>query len=162
VRKKPQKFPLPRLRRQKKTTGDLAFVELSGKRFYLGRFGSPEAQQKYDRLVAEWLTNGRRLDVNPESVVCKYPADVKTGQFQSLASIDHRGFRPTLRHRLPMPLTYRRTLAGKGGVSEMNLAEELCGVAIVVLQKSDQPFATADVAALRRRSWSSIKRLSSP
>lgn len=40
-----------------------AFVEIEGQRRYLGKFGSPEAQQAYDRTVAEWLANGRRMPV---------------------------------------------------------------------------------------------------
>ncbi|MFH1745825.1 MAG: site-specific integrase [Planctomycetota bacterium] len=37
-----------------------ACVTLSGRTFYLGKYGSDESRQKYDRLVAEWLANGRR------------------------------------------------------------------------------------------------------
>jgi integrase len=36
-------------------------VTIDGRDFYLGRFGSAESRAEYDRLVAEWLTNGRRL-----------------------------------------------------------------------------------------------------
>ncbi len=38
-----------------------AVVRLNGKDFYLGRFGSPASRSEYDRLIAEWLTNGRTL-----------------------------------------------------------------------------------------------------
>jgi len=31
-----------------------AFVELSGKRIYCGKYGTPESKEKYDRLVEEW------------------------------------------------------------------------------------------------------------
>jgi hypothetical protein len=43
-----------------KPTGQ-AVVTLNGRDFYLGKFGSPESRGEYDRLVAEWLTNGRTL-----------------------------------------------------------------------------------------------------
>ena len=33
----------------------------SGRDLYFGRFGTPEAQEKFDRTVAAWLSNGRRL-----------------------------------------------------------------------------------------------------
>ena len=33
--------------------GDTAFVRINGKRVYLGPYGSPEAAQKYARLIAE-------------------------------------------------------------------------------------------------------------
>jgi integrase len=37
-----------------------ARVQLGGRSFYLGPHGSPESRAAYDRLVAEWLANGRR------------------------------------------------------------------------------------------------------
>ena len=43
-----------------KPTG-LAVVRLSGRDFYLGRHGSPESKADYERLIAEWLSNGRQL-----------------------------------------------------------------------------------------------------
>ena len=36
-----------------------AVVTLGGKDFYLGRHGSPESRAEYDRLIAEWLAEGR-------------------------------------------------------------------------------------------------------
>jgi hypothetical protein len=38
-----------------------AVVTLSGRDFYLGRYGSPQSKAEYDRLIAEWLANGRQL-----------------------------------------------------------------------------------------------------
>lgn len=38
-----------------------AFVWINGKQRWLGRWGSDDAREKYDRLVAEWLANGRQL-----------------------------------------------------------------------------------------------------
>ncbi len=38
-----------------------ADVKIDGQRVQLGRWGSSEAQEAYDRLIAEWLANGRRL-----------------------------------------------------------------------------------------------------
>ena len=40
---------------------DLAVVRLNGQDSYLGPFGSAESKVRYDRLVAEWLANGRTL-----------------------------------------------------------------------------------------------------
>ena len=37
-----------------------AVVTLNGHDHYLGTYGSPESRSLYDRLVAEWLANGRR------------------------------------------------------------------------------------------------------
>jgi hypothetical protein len=54
----------------------LAVTTLNGRDVYLGRFGSPESRAEYDRLLMEWLSNGRRLptpatgsDVNIAQIV---------------------------------------------------------------------------------------------
>jgi integrase len=46
--------------RHHKPTGQ-AVVSLNGRDIYLGRFGTPKSQAEYDRLLAEWLANGRQL-----------------------------------------------------------------------------------------------------
>src|SRR5690349_7646267 len=38
-----------------------AIVTLSGKDHLLGAYGSKESKTNYDRIVAEWIANGRRL-----------------------------------------------------------------------------------------------------
>src|SRR4051794_22389559 len=38
-----------------------AVTRIDGKDHYLGKHGTPEAKAEYDRLIAEWLANGRRL-----------------------------------------------------------------------------------------------------
>src|SRR4051794_24530845 len=38
-----------------------ARVVLDGKHFLLGPYGSAASRQEYDRLVAEWVANGRQL-----------------------------------------------------------------------------------------------------
>ncbi|MEX0886373.1 MAG: hypothetical protein WD009_08040 [Phycisphaeraceae bacterium] len=38
-----------------------AFVWINRKQRWLGPWGSEEAQERYDRLIAEWLSNGREL-----------------------------------------------------------------------------------------------------
>ena len=38
-----------------------ARVRINGAEHWLGRFGSPEAQAAYDRLLAEYLANGRQV-----------------------------------------------------------------------------------------------------
>jgi len=48
-----------------------AYVELSGKRFYLGYHESPEAKQRYHAMVAEWLANGRQLRPPAEQATVK-------------------------------------------------------------------------------------------
>jgi integrase len=51
---------IPKLRLHK-ASGNAA-VMLNGRYLYLGRFGTPEAQERYDRLVGEWLAKCRRTD----------------------------------------------------------------------------------------------------
>ncbi len=38
----------------------LAVVRLNGKDIYLGKHGTPESHQQYERRIGEWLTNSRR------------------------------------------------------------------------------------------------------
>ncbi len=52
-----QKVPSYRLH---KASG-LAVVTLDGRDFYLGPHGTDASRAEYERLVGEWLTNGRRL-----------------------------------------------------------------------------------------------------
>ena len=44
-----------------------AIVRLSGRDHYLGPYDSPESREKYDRLIAEWLANGRQSVETPEA-----------------------------------------------------------------------------------------------
>jgi integrase len=41
-------------------------VLLDGRHWYCGKWGTPECKATYDRLVAEWLHNGRRLPSPPK------------------------------------------------------------------------------------------------
>ncbi len=50
---------LPKYRKHKDR--GLAFVELNGRRFYLGPYGTRASKREYDRIVGEWQQNGRRL-----------------------------------------------------------------------------------------------------
>jgi integrase len=50
---------LPSYRRHK--ASGQAVVTLSGKDHYLGPHGSKVSRDQYDRLIAEWLANGRRI-----------------------------------------------------------------------------------------------------
>ena len=49
----------PKYRQQKRKVGDLAFVELCGRRFYLGRYDSSESTKEYRRVLAEWHAGAR-------------------------------------------------------------------------------------------------------
>jgi integrase len=49
---------VPKLRLHKPS--GRAVVRLNGRDYYLGRFGSPESQAEYDRLIGEWILAGRQ------------------------------------------------------------------------------------------------------
>ncbi len=57
---------IPKLRRHK--ASNRAYVELSGKRKYLGVFGSPEAVQAYAAEIAQWLAAGRNVPVDANEI----------------------------------------------------------------------------------------------
>ncbi len=62
----PSSNKIPSFRRHK--ASKQGFVDLNGKRLYLGRYDSPEARQKYHRVIAEWLAAGRQLPTNPTTI----------------------------------------------------------------------------------------------
>jgi len=39
---------------------ETGYVRLNGKSHYTGRWGSPEARAAYDRLIRDWIANGRQ------------------------------------------------------------------------------------------------------
>ena len=51
----------PKYRRKKVNGSVYAVVTLNGKDFYLGPHGTKTSKQEYDRLIGEWLANGRIL-----------------------------------------------------------------------------------------------------
>jgi integrase len=55
-----QKTPSYRLHR----SDGRALVTIDGRDIYLGKHGSPESRAEYDRLIAEWLANGRSLNTS--------------------------------------------------------------------------------------------------
>ena len=70
---------LPKYRRHSK---GYAFVELSGQRHYLGRYGSKASKVEYDRLMAEWLSGGRQLDVGAYPGRLDVPAPLAIAKFE--------------------------------------------------------------------------------
>lgn len=45
-----------------------AYVSINGQWQYLGKHGSDAAKAKYDRIIAEWLVNGRCIPVAPDEI----------------------------------------------------------------------------------------------
>lgn len=52
------KNAIPKLRLHK--ASGRAYVVLNGRSFFVGAYGDPEAEQNYNRIIAEWLSNGRQ------------------------------------------------------------------------------------------------------
>jgi integrase len=48
-----------------------AYVVLSGKAVYCGRYGDPEAQAQYHQVIAEWLAAGQQLPADPVTITVK-------------------------------------------------------------------------------------------
>ncbi len=46
---------VPALCKQKRKSADIAYVRINGTKFYCGDWGTPEADEKYQRIIAEWL-----------------------------------------------------------------------------------------------------------
>ena len=72
------KSKVPSYRRQRKPTGDLAFVKLDDQRIYLGAYNTSESRELYRKTVAEWLANNRQLPADPDiwivEMIPKYDA----------------------------------------------------------------------------------------
>ena len=62
-------IPFPKYSLHKPT--GLAVVRLSGRDVYLGPYGSPESEAKYQAPVAEWLRKGRKPPARPKRTKSK-------------------------------------------------------------------------------------------
>lgn len=60
---------VPKYRLHKPT--NLAVVRLSGRDVYLGPYGSPESEARYETVVAEWLKNDRKPPPRPAPVAAR-------------------------------------------------------------------------------------------
>lgn len=66
MRNKNGKRRVPSLRRHK--ASGRGYVELNGRHHFLGPYGAPETQQRYERILGEWLAHGRRLPVEKDVI----------------------------------------------------------------------------------------------
>lgn len=64
----------------------LAVVRLNGRDIYLGKYGTPESRTAYERVIAEWLANGKQLA--PRTVEPVTASSVTVNEL-ILAYIDH-------------------------------------------------------------------------
>lgn len=80
--------------RRHKATGQ-AVVTLSGRDFYMGRHGSKTSRQAYDRLVGEWLANGRRLPADTADNPAITITELLAAYLQHARAYYRKGGRPT-------------------------------------------------------------------
>ncbi len=52
---------IPSYRRHRSKGRDRAFVEIAGRRHYLGQYGTSESRRRYHQLVARWIAGDRSL-----------------------------------------------------------------------------------------------------
>jgi hypothetical protein len=58
---------LPKYCRHK--TSGRAFVRIGGKMHYLGKYGSQASRREYDRIIAEFVANGRQAACDPNEIL---------------------------------------------------------------------------------------------
>jgi len=118
-----------------------AVVRLGGRDVYVGLWGMSQAKAEYDRVVAEWLAGGRRLDaagVNDRTVAELIAAFWDHAQIYYLdpdgaPTNELRNFRDALR---PLRRLYGHTSAAKFGplalkaVRQAMVADGLCRTSI--------------------------------
>ena len=46
-----------------------AFVRIGGKMNYLGKYGSQASRREYDRIIAEFVANGRKVVGDPDDLL---------------------------------------------------------------------------------------------
>lgn len=115
-----------------------AVVTLGGQDFYLGKYDTPESRAEYDRLLAEWLANGRQAVTRvrgPASRSIAGPADLTVdemilGYLRFAEGYYRKGGKPTgevsnikyaLRH---LRRLYGNTLAGDFGPLALKAVRE--------------------------------------
>lgn len=93
----------------------LAVVTLNGEDFYLGEYGSQKSEAEFDRLIAEWLANGRRtpswsndLTVNELLVAFQHHAETYYRKPDGTPSREIDNIKLSLR---PLRELYAHTLA---------------------------------------------------
>ena len=59
---------------RKHRASNQAIVTIDGQDFYLGPHGTRASRREYDRLIAEWLQNDRRLPVAEATLTVTSPA----------------------------------------------------------------------------------------
>ena len=117
------KRKVPSLRHHK--ARGLAVVTLGGRDFYCGKFGSPESDREYDRVVGEWMSAGRPHLVGGVERLTMAELLVRYMQFAKgyylPPSREIEGITLALR---PLKEQYGHTLAAKFGPSALRAVRD--------------------------------------
>jgi integrase len=81
---------VPAYRKHKHTKQ--AWVVLSGKTHYLGRYGTKASRDEYDRLVAQWMANGRQTVISSNGLMV---SEVILAYFQHAQDYYQKNGQPT-------------------------------------------------------------------
>jgi integrase len=108
-----------------------AIVTLSGRMFYLGRYGTPESEELYHRLLGEWIASGRTRPpqtADPESEPSLTVDELILAYYGHCTTYYTKAGRPTSQlHRIRHALRVLRRLYGSSPVRDFGpLALEAC------------------------------------
>lgn len=114
MKKAPNKPRIPSLRLHKGS--GQAVVTIPGQRdIYCGKYGTPEAQQTYERVIAEWLANGKRLPLDPELITVVELVDAYVQDRRNYYGAESESFCGVRQAVKPLLALYGRTRAAEFG-----------------------------------------------
>jgi integrase len=104
------KKQLPKYCRHK--ASNRAFVRIGGKMYYLGQYGSAASRREYDRIIAEFVTNGRQPFYQSDELTI----DALILRF--LNHVDECNYCETAKHRIISIMRLLNSLYGKCLISQ--------------------------------------------
>ena len=104
---------LPKYCRHK--TSGRAFVRIGGKMYYLGKYGSEASRKEYDRIIAEFVANGRQAFHRPDDILIEQLII----RFLDYVT-NERVYSATAKDRLQRVLQHLNRLYGKQPIASFN------------------------------------------
>ena len=116
---------IPKLRRQKRKGGnDVAFVELSGERHYLGRWNSQESKENFQRVVSEWIARDCKPEPPKNDATVVECCDAYTDYCRDYFKSSPKSFDRILLALRPLLKLYGRMLAHEFGAVHLRAIRE--------------------------------------
>jgi integrase len=116
---------IPKMRRQKRPDGnDMALVELSGERHYLGKWKSKDAKDEYERVVAEWIARGRKPKPPTDDALIVECCDAYTDHCRDYFKDSPKSFDRILLALRPLLKLYGRMTAAEFGAVHLRAVRE--------------------------------------